>query len=1133
MDHHDLPAQVGGVGLAQMSFADDGNGFGEGEQSAQLIADALGTGCVQAGLSLDCKQGSGYTTGEPSTVSISHIGADGRPCTEQLRVTKPEAPARLLGVTSAWRLGPAESVAQLDRQLRLQLGLCRTRHCDVFELRSAVTLFMHSLLVYAPDSQRIPLSLAHEWDGMIVTAARRALRIHPSSTAHLVFACSSAGGLGFHSCVAQVLANRARELLASFEGSEVQAQIRRGRWESLRARDVQGSKSKDTMLQESVDFLASHGWYLRDSRELFLSRVAAALARNAPGWATSGYRPGLRSEAAARARYSSVGPLFACLRVAFRHSPTQAQSVSTQWWARLARVPWRTLPATPDQLAAAVQIALDEARQDWYTERRIFHGRAATPRDAALPWWQQENWLGDAANSCPRAQALDRPRGLPEHCDWAASDGGGRGDASSAAYVFAAVPWPADLSSSLPRPDLSYRQQARLPVYIGTRRCGVHEGELAGLLGCAAASPTADACCIGVDRVALIDLVDDLPARGPRETLKGNFPPWETRLGEVLKLRDVLLPSSAPALVVPKPSDMPDWRASTRYRATRLVHVPSHQPLEATDRVPCNMLASLNHWADIGCEEASAPDPPASILKPAGGTRFFLEHLGKTVIGDPAVWIRAWYAADATTNLEALSVQGLLAGKSHDLWDLDIACWRGVHVPTGLEPLAQVLAPQWQRGDTLDMHQWIFRMRAGLGGSYVSLARRNSVYRAIADRIADDLDPEGHDCLLCGMATGTRRHALFACPFAEEGLPSTAEQLREAMYAYAESRLAKAGFPGLSRFSSGHARPLLHPEHASQYPRLAQAGWLLPTLGIDGEPAGDLDLAGRIALPAALASAIMWPNAAVSRPVLVHGAEPESLNGRFEFAGSWNAHAVYRNVQGAVFSFDEGHWQLTSAGEPEEPSYKQASDEPCPPGGSWPSARGHGACVVKRAPRGSLAVPWRERETHKLTTKSSEAARAERRLLVQELLSGVALHLVVLRKRYLAGLAAWSHRWLRRRERSLLPARAVHRHVRPARPCSGPLCSQARASGLRGGLAFGCFSRCATCRQHARVLSAAACLEQMLGARGSSLRRARLYELRPLADCCITRVDPGLQGASPRLRHYPRYLAACRRAPPG
>ena len=239
-----------------MPFVDDGNGFGEGVDGASSVTHALGAGCLEIGLTLDCKQGSAFTTGEPATVTVSHVGVDGVPCTESLSLSGLDTAARLLGVTSEWRPGPAASVAQLDQKLRLQLGLCRSRCCDVFELRMAAALFVHSLLVYAPDSQRVPLSLANEWDGLIVVAARRSLRIDPSSSPHLVFAPTAAGGLGFHTCVAQVLANRARELLASFEGGETQALIRRGRWEKLPVMTPQDCARQQTMLQESVDLLA-------------------------------------------------------------------------------------------------------------------------------------------------------------------------------------------------------------------------------------------------------------------------------------------------------------------------------------------------------------------------------------------------------------------------------------------------------------------------------------------------------------------------------------------------------------------------------------------------------------------------------------------------------------------------------------------------------------------------------------------------------------------------------------------------------------------------------------------------------------------------------------------------------------
>ena len=69
-----------------------------------------------------------------------------------------------------------------------------------------LSTFVQSLLVYAPDAQRIPIDLAAQWDEAIARAARRCLKIHPTTSGGLVFASPEFGGLGFPSCVAGVMA---------------------------------------------------------------------------------------------------------------------------------------------------------------------------------------------------------------------------------------------------------------------------------------------------------------------------------------------------------------------------------------------------------------------------------------------------------------------------------------------------------------------------------------------------------------------------------------------------------------------------------------------------------------------------------------------------------------------------------------------------------------------------------------------------------------------------------------------------------------------------------------------------------------------------------------------------------------
>ncbi len=491
VDQHKHPVSIGNVPVAQMSYADDGNGFGEGDASGQSIGDALGEGCVQTGLGIDCKQGGGFTTGPPTSIEIRHIGEDGRPCSVDLALSPLTSPFHTLGVSSDWMPGQAGSVAQLDRRIKLELGLCKMRRCDVFELHSVVTLFVHSLLVYAPNAQCVGVSQAAEWDALIATAAKHALGVHPTASSDLLYAPSQAGGLGFHTCVAQILANSARELLISFEGTERQAQVRRGRWEVLIKKPNGTAQQQASSLVERINYLATKGWYLRDARELFQSRVAAKLAQQGPGWGHGGYGRQCKGGDAARAKYASTGPLCAAIRSGFSRSPAEADAISATWWGSLSGVRWADVPATPQDVSDAVAAALEEARQDWYSERRFFRCSPCTPQEAHLPWWEQENWRSDLADQCPRAAALAKHPSLPAQSSWAASDGGDRDEIVTSAYVFSDTSEPVDPHSSPCRPATGYRQQARLPSHVGTRKCGVHEGELSALLGVVAAAPLA------------------------------------------------------------------------------------------------------------------------------------------------------------------------------------------------------------------------------------------------------------------------------------------------------------------------------------------------------------------------------------------------------------------------------------------------------------------------------------------------------------------------------------------------------------------------------------------------------------------------------------------------------------------
>ena len=276
-----------------------------------------------------------------------------------------------------------------------------------------------------------------------------------------------------------------------------------------------------------------------------------------------------------------------------------------------------------------------------------------------------------------------------------------------------------NVQAALPRPVPHHRDQQRLPFMIGTKRSSVHEGELAALLQCVAVAPKGVVCVIAVDREASIHLVYHVGARSRRQWVRINVPHREKRVHALPRQRDATLPPSQPVPAVPLPPGAAEWKSALGCKSTMLVHTPSHQPLGDPQRVPCNLCASPNHWADVGCTEVSKRDPPASTAKLARGTRLFLEHLGNTIIGDPAQHIRTWQIASATAHLAEVPVQGVVCAKVEELSRLDLAKRRSAHNPAGLARLPNERAPKWTVGNSSDMHRWAFRLRAAAGGSYI------------------------------------------------------------------------------------------------------------------------------------------------------------------------------------------------------------------------------------------------------------------------------------------------------------------------------------------------------------------------------------------------------------------------------
>ncbi len=348
------------------------------------------------------------------------------------------------------------------------------------------------------------------------------------------------------------------------------------------------------------------------------------------------------------------------------------------------------------------------------------------------------------------------------------------------------------------------------------------------------------------------------------------------------------------------------------------------------------------------------------------------------------------------------------------------------------------------------------------------------------------------------------------------------------MYVFAEQSLVEAGFSSVTAFDGAHHRVLIVPDLGNRYPCLVHAGWLLPTMDAEGEPAGDADLASRAVIPNALVTAIQQVGEQNGRSLQVWRSSLENLKGRYDVAGTWDGRSTYRNLHDAVIVYDDGRWLICSDGSLTTCEYEHLSDELAPPLGRWPSSTGQGACALTYAARGSKpAIPWRQRGQEREAAKAQARQSEERYQRVHKLLAGVVLHLIILRKRYMAALAT------RARKLSRMPPRVTCRapasSSRPAlakHPCSGPACSRARAAGLAGGYTAGSQTRCASCRRDSRHAAAATCLVHRLGARGSSDRRSLLYEIKSLGELSeILAIGPVYKGSLLDSRATARILS--------
>ena len=113
----------------------------------------------------------------------------------------------------------------------------------------------------------------------------------------------------------------------------------------------------------------------------------------------------------------------------------------------------------------------------------------------------------------------------------------------------------------------------------------------------------------------------------------------------------------------------------------------------------------------------------------------------------------------------------------------------------------------------------------------------------------------------------------------------------------------------------------------------------------------------------------------------------------------------------------------------------------------------------------------------------AQAAEAEQDCLPARILETVAVHLAVLRQRYITKLASWVQRWHAARQRQQAPRRQLAARARQAanpcvQACQGLECQRLRAAGCNAGTATGPHGTVSTmpsdstnrgnCQQHKR-----------------------------------------------------------------
>ncbi|CAE7257788.1 unnamed protein product, partial [Symbiodinium necroappetens] len=730
----------------------------------------------------------------------------------------------------------SEDVLKSIRSAKLRIA---SKRCSWDEASALMQWVVGGILSYAPLLGIPSPEEVHAEDQAFQRLLLHTVGTRSTAERASLLAPRSSGGLGAPCLVELLISSAASDVLLLLNGSSQVALIARDTLRQAIESHPDQLDSHEGTLLSALKFLAGYGLYVEVSTDRMVGRILDCIAgENALSQPfTVAFQPATHARALV---YCRVGLAANSIRRAWHRIRTVAP---VQEWFSVAC--WTehldlACPFPPSTCANAARRASEQAESDWRTECAIFRpGNASPPisEDWPVEAWERANSVPDARTAFLMAQASCLQL---EGWDYAMFGDGGRVCQNCPTYSYQARSFGPVGDYWGTSSVVSDRHVGCLPLRVGWEHTGVHEAELAAMLGSLRYRRHGEWMLLVADRSALFHILNKASVGDEAVLLRQHCQPWVTRLWHILRERaaswkpGVPIPSwrlqqielpSAWNMQLPGDADSRNkWYSRIAFSRFGLVGVDikSHQTHTA---LPHPVLAQGNQQQDEGCAVARTLPRPSDIRKPAGGPFVYLVCQGHSVTSPVRDFLRKAMRKEALTKWASKPVQGLIAHVGQELFKpcLNPELYRHCHIPAPWKRWALA-----QDDKYVDLAPMFFRCTRSIGGSWTERLHSDADLQTLAQRwiLYRGLDSV-RTCPLCGRGPCTPRHVFMSCEHMRPLVDALRDSVETALTASQPSDSLIAAAAGWRSRSANLLPGVPSPEDAARWPVLSAWRWMV------------------------------------------------------------------------------------------------------------------------------------------------------------------------------------------------------------------------------------------------------------------------------------------------------------------